>query len=57
MITGILLLRKGVSPGSYEDFLERDIQMLATLKQRSQNCTDRGGMLSTSTCTSNGVGR
>eukprot|EP00434_Breviolum_minutum_P038415 symbB.v1.2.034075.t1/scaffold4335.1/size42080/1 len=26
--------------GSYEDFLERDIQMLATLKQRSQNCTD-----------------
>ncbi|CAL1142318.1 unnamed protein product, partial [Cladocopium goreaui] len=25
---------------SYEDFLERDIQMLATLRQREQNCTD-----------------
>ena len=40
IILGILLVRK-VSPGSYEDFLERDIQMLATLKQRGQNCTDR----------------
>ena len=27
--------------GSYEDFLERDIQILATLKLRGQNCTDR----------------
>jgi len=26
--------------GTYEDFLERDIQMLATLRQRGQNCTD-----------------
>ncbi|CAK9025912.1 unnamed protein product [Durusdinium trenchii] len=26
--------------GSYEDFLERDIQILATLKLRGQNCTD-----------------
>lgn len=32
--------------GSYEDFLERDIQMLATLRQREQNCTDTSSVYS-----------
>eukprot|EP00438_Fugacium_kawagutii_P001472 Skav229397 [mRNA] locus=scaffold904:118371:135012:+ [translate_table: standard] len=32
--------------GSYEDFLERDIQMLATLRQRNQNCTDTAAVYS-----------